>query len=110
MRGMSYDPDFEKRINNKIETILETQANLQGAIAEMIQAERIQNTRIEENSKQIAGLIELARIHDEQIDRNGEQLASLIAQGREQGEGIKALREIVNALVRVVEGHISDHQ
>jgi len=116
MCGMSYDPDFEKRINNKIETILETQANLQEAIASLVQAERIQNARIEDNNKQIAGLIELARIHDEQIDRNSEQIATLIAQGREQDERIKALaehakelKETVDALVRVMEGHISNH-
>jgi|ERR671938_1362832 chromosome segregation ATPase len=103
MRGMSYDPDFEKRINNKIETIVETQANLQATIAELIQAGRIQNARIEENSKQIAALIELARIHDEQIDRNSEQIKALAEQVREQ-------KETVDALVRVVEGHVSNHQ
>jgi acetolactate synthase small subunit len=113
---MSYDPDFEKRINNKIETIVETQANLQEAVASLIQVERIQNVRAEENNRQIAGLIELARIHDEQIDRNSEQIASLIAQGKELDENIKALavegkgqRERIDALIRVVEGHISNH-
>lgn len=92
---MSYDPDFEKRINNKIETILETQANLQEAIASLIQ---------------------VARIHDEQIDRLGERIASLIAQGKDQDERINALaehaseqKETVEALVRIVEGHISHH-
>jgi ABC-type transporter Mla subunit MlaD len=95
MRGMSYDPDFEKRINNKIETIVETQANLQ---------------------KAIASLIQVARIHDEQIDRNSEQIASLIAQGKDQDERINALaeharelKESVNALIRVMEGHILNH-
>ena len=92
---MSNDPDFEKRINNKIETILETQANLQ---------------------ESIAGLIQVARIHDEQIDRITEQIASLRAQGKEQDERINALAEHareqkdrVDALIRIVEGHISNH-
>jgi chromosome segregation ATPase len=95
MGGMSDDPDFEKRINNKIETILETQANLQ---------------------ESIAGLIQVARIHDEQIDRISEQIASLRAQGKEQDERINALaehareqKERVDALIRIVEGHISSH-
>ena len=91
---MSNDPDFEKRINNKIETILETQANLQEAIA---------------------GLIQVARIHDEQIDRNSEQIAALIAQGKEQDERLNVLteqmreqKERVDALIRIVEGHVSN--
>ena len=92
---MSNDPDSEKRINNKIETILETQANLQ---------------------ESIAGLIQVACIHDEQIDRITEQIASLRAQGKEQDERINALaehareqKERVDALIRIVEGHVSNH-
>lgn len=75
------NPEFEQRINNKIETILETQANLQEAIA---------------------GLIQVARMHDEQIDRNSEQI-------KELRESIKEQKETVDALVRIVEGHISNH-
>lgn len=85
---MSSDPDFEKRINNKIETILETQANLQEAIA---------------------GLIQVARLHDEQLDyirqqmeENNRQIAALVDQG-------KSTREDLNALIRIVEGHLTDH-
>ena len=85
---MSSDPDFEKRINNKIETILETQANLQEAIA---------------------GLIQVARLHDgqldhirEQMEENSRQIAALVDQG-------KSTREDLSALIRIVEGHLTGH-
>ena len=119
---MSSD-DFERRINNKLETMLE-------AIAELIQAGRIQEARSKENGKQIAALMEVVRLqsevarsHDEQLDRhnerldrieklqeetsrlskqNTEEIAALREQGKEQDERI-------NALIRIVEGHISNH-
>jgi hypothetical protein len=60
---MSYDPDFEKRIQNKIDTVVETQANLQEAIA---------------------GLIQVARLHDGQLDDRREQMAENSRQTAEQ--------------------------
>ena len=96
---MSTDPEFEKRINNKIETIVETQANLQEAIAQLIQAARIQNNQTNER---INALIEVARTHDGQIDRNGQQIAEL-------RESMKEQRDSINALIRIVEGHLSNH-
>jgi len=74
--------------NEKMTKILE-------AISGLIKMERIQNARIEENSKQIAGLIEVARLNTEQIE-------ALVQQGREQGDRI-------DALIRIVEGQVSNH-
>lgn len=158
---MSSD-DFERRINNKIETIVETQGNLQEAIAELIKAGRIEDARIKENGKQIAALMEVVRLqsevarsHDERLDRidkqqeengrqiaalheqanerldrieklqeeNSRQIAALREQGKEQDERINAfieqrketredmkqMRDAINVLIRIVEGHISNH-
>src|SRR3954468_19489742 len=126
---MSSD-DFERRINNKIEAIVETQANLQEAIAELIKAGGIEDARIKEKSKQIAALMEVVRLqsevahgHDERLDhhnerldrieklqeetsrlskKNTEEIAALREQGKEQDERL-------NVLIRIVEGHISNH-
>ena len=91
---MSNDLDFEKRIN-KIETILETQANLQEAIA---------------------GLVQVARIQDERLDRiekiteeNSKQIAALVEQGKETREDLRQMKDAINALIRIVEGHLSNH-
>lgn len=80
--------EFEKRINNKLETIIETQANLQEAIA---------------------GLIQVARMHDEQIDRNTERVTRLEKQIEETNEAVKQTTDNMNALIRIVEGHLSNH-
>lgn len=92
---MSSDPEFEKRINNKIETILETQANLQESIAGLVQVARIQDERIDRIEKQ--------------IEENGKQIAALIEQGKETREDLKQMKDTVNALIRIVEGHVSNH-
>jgi len=101
--------DFERRINNRLETIIETQANLQEAIAGLIQVARIQGERIdridqqiEENSKQIDRI-------DQQIEENSKQIAALIEQGKETREDLKQMKDAVNALIRIVEGHVSNH-
>ena len=98
---MSSD-ESEKRINNRIVTILDTQANLQEAIAGLVQVARIQDERLdriekltEENAKQIAALVERGK-------ESGEQIAALREQGKEQDERI-------NALIRIVEGHVTNH-
>ena len=112
---MSSD-DFERRINNKMETLLE-------AIAELIQAGRIHEARIKENSKQIAALLEVARrqsevarLHDDRLDHHNERLDRIEKLQEENSKGIAALREQgkeqderLNALIRIVEGHISNH-
>src|SRR4051812_25917364 len=113
---MSSD-EFERRINNKIETIVETQANLQEAIAELIKAGRIEDARIKENGKQIAALMEVVRLqsevarsHDERLDRidkqqaeNSKQIAGLIEQRKETREDMKQMQDAINALIRIVE-------
>ena len=79
------------------------------AISELIQAMRAQNGRIdrieqqtEHNGQQIAGLIELAKSHSELIEGNTKQIAELREQGKEQDERI-------NALIKIVEGHLTNH-
>lgn len=84
---MSSD-EFERRINNKIETILETQANLQ---------------------ESIAGLIQVARIQDERMDRVEKLTEENSKQIKELREGLREQKETVDALIRVVEGHVSNH-
>ena len=112
---MSSD-DFERRINNKLETIVE-------AIAELIQAGRIQEAHIKENARQIAALLEVARrqsevarSHDERLDHHNERLDRIEKMQEENSREIAALREQgkeqderLNALIRIVEGHISNH-
>lgn len=103
------DEDFERRINNKIETILETQARNDAEISKILEA--------------VTGMIQLASIQDERIDRiekqieeNGKQIAALIQQGKAQDERIDALAEQgkeqqgrIDALIRIVDGHVSNH-
>lgn len=113
---MSNDPDFERRINNQLATIAENQARFDERMAAMQEA--------------IAGLIQVARIHDEQIDRNSQQIAANSQQIKENAalikgnaalikgnaddikelrEGLREQREHINALIRIVEGHITNH-
>jgi uncharacterized pyridoxal phosphate-containing UPF0001 family protein len=119
---MSND-ELERRINNKIEALVKSQADLREAIADLLKVERIQNTRIEESRQQLVALIEVARSHDERLDRiekqqeetgrlmeesrrlaekNTQEIAALREQGKEQDERL-------NVLIRIVEGHISHH-
>ena len=112
---MSSD-ELERRINNKIEALVESQANLREAIAELLKVERVQNTRIEESRQQLVALVEVARSHDERLDRieklqeeNSKEIAALIEQRKETREDIKQMQDAINALIRIVEGHISHH-
>jgi len=112
---MSSD-DFERRINNKIETIIE-------AIAELIQAGRIQEARSKETARQLAALMEVVRAqsevashHEERLDRQNERLDRIEKLQEENSKGIAELREQgkeqderLNVLIRIVEGHISNH-
>ena len=103
---MSYDPDFERRINNKLETIIENQAEF--------------DVKMKAIQEAITGLIQVARLHNEQLDElrrqteeNSRLIAELREQGRAQDERHNALRkeqdERLNALIRIVEGHVSNH-
>jgi chromosome segregation ATPase len=108
MRGMSSDPDIQ-RINNQLATIAENQARFDEKMAVMQEA--------------IAGLIQVARLHDgqldevrQQIDQNRQAIATLIEQGKAQNEQIAAFAEQgkeqwerINALIRIVEGHLTNH-
>jgi len=119
---MSND-ELERRINNKIEALVESQADLREAIADLLKVERIQNTRIEESRQQLVALIEVARSHDERLDHhnerldridkqqaeNSKQIAALIEQRKETREDMKQMQDAINALIRIVEGHISHH-
>lgn len=91
---MSSD-DFEKRINNKIETILETQANLQESIAGLVQVARIQDERIDRIEK-------ITEENGKQINQIQQAIVALAEQGKEQ-------QGRIDALIRIVEGHVSDH-
>jgi septal ring factor EnvC (AmiA/AmiB activator) len=117
---MSYDPDFEKRIQNKIDTVVETQANLQEAIAGLIQVARLHDGQLDdireqmaehsrqmaEHSRQMAEqMAETRRLiaeNSRQIAENSRQIAELREQGREQDERL-------DALIRIVETHVSNH-
>jgi chromosome segregation ATPase len=92
---MSNDPEFERRINNQLATITENQARFDERMAAMQEA--------------IAGLIQVARIHDEQIDRNSQQIKENTEAIKELREGLREQREHINALIRIVEGHITNH-
>lgn len=91
---MSSD-EFEKRINNKIETILETQANLQESIAGLVQVARLHNEQLDDIRQQI-------KANSEQIAQNQQAIAALAEHGKEQ-------QGRIDALIRIVEGHLSDH-
>ncbi|MFL6278294.1 MAG: hypothetical protein ACJ74G_24175 [Blastocatellia bacterium] len=93
--GMSNDPDFERRIDNQLATIAENQARFDEKMAVMQEA--------------IAGLIQVARIHDEQIDRNSQQIKENSEAIKELREGLRDQRENINALIRVVEDHVTNH-
>ena len=109
MRGMSNDPDFEKRINNAMATIIENQARFDAAqarinesLAQMTERQNRFDKRQDEFDERmrgiheaIAGLIQVARLNTEQIEK-------LV-------EDQRATREDLNALIRIVEGHISNH-
>lgn len=91
---MSSD-DFEKRINNQLATIVENQARFDAEMVKMQEA--------------IGGLIQVARL-------NTEQIQALVEQGGKQDERISAIaeqgrdqQEKINALIRIVEGHVTNH-
>ena len=116
MRGMSSDPEFEKRINNKLETIVENQARfdekmavMQEAIAGLIQVARLHDgqhddhrQQLEDHRRQFEDHQRQMENHRQQMDHIGQVIATLAEQGKEQWERI-------NALIRIVEGHLTNH-
>ena len=94
--------EFEQRINNKLETIIETQANLQEAIAGLIQVARLHSEQLDQVRQQIADNSQQINASSEHIDQNRQAIAALREQGKEQDERI-------HALIRIVEGHLSNH-
>jgi uncharacterized protein (DUF4415 family) len=50
----------------------------------------------------ITGLIQVACLHNEHLDQNHRAIAALAEQGKGQ-------QERINALIRIVEGHVSNH-
>jgi hypothetical protein len=98
---MSSD-DFEKRFQRHVEFMLEQQARSDERLSKLETVQLQQAESINRLLESVAGLIQVARIHDKQIDRNSEQIKEITESLREQ-------RETVNALLRVVEQHVSNH-
>lgn len=112
---MSSD-EFEKRFQHHVEFMLEQQARFDERIRKLETAQRQQAESIDRLVESVAGLIQVARMHDEQIDRNSEmirenseQIRKNSEQVKEFTESLKEQRETVNALLRVVEQHVSNH-
>lgn len=98
---MSSD-DFEKRFQHHVEFMLEQHARSDERLSKLETVQLQQAESITRLLESVAGLIQVARMHDEQIDRNSEQIKEITESLREQ-------RETVNALLRVVEQHVSNH-
>ena len=113
---MNDDPDLVRRINNQLATIAENQArfderqaqfdkrqaqfdNRQAGFVERQAEFDERQRRFDQNmaamQEAIAGLIQVARLHNDQI-------TALQQRDNEQGEKI-------NALMRMIEGHLSNH-
>jgi chromosome segregation ATPase len=108
--------EFETRINNRLEAIIENQAQFSEDMLKMQQQQARFSEDMLKMQEAIAGLIQVARMHDEQIDRNSEQIKENGGQIKEINESLKEHRESlkeqrdhINALIRVVESHISNH-
>jgi tRNA U55 pseudouridine synthase TruB len=105
---MSND-EFVRRINNQLSTIAENQAlfderqaQFDKRQAQFIERQALFDERQEKFDRNmaamqeaIAGLIQVARLHNEQI-------TALRQQGKDQ-------QERLDALIRIIEGHLSDH-
>ena len=147
---MSSD-EFERRFNNRIDTIVENQARfsedmdrLKDALMALVNVARqhdeqiddgkAKSERIRENQARfsedmdkvrenqarfsedmdrvreaLASLVHVARHHDEQIDALIEQDKATRAVLNETTEKVGQLSDNMNALIRVVEGHVSNH-
>ena len=98
---MSSD-DFERRFKNFQETMLENQARFDERQA---QFEKNQ-ARLDEN---MAAIAESQARFDAEMVKMQEAIAGLIQVARIHNEQIDQQRERVDALIRVVEGHVSNH-
>jgi len=84
---MSND-EFVRRINNQLSTIAENQARFD---ERQVQFDR----NMLAMQEAIAGLIQVARLHNEQV-------TAFQQQGKDQ-------QERLDALIRIVESHLSNH-
>ena len=91
---MSSD-ELERRFNNFQQTVMENQARFDERQARFDENQARFDKNMTKMQEAIAGLIRVARIHDDQI-------TALIEQGKEQ-------RERLDVLIRIVEGHVSNH-
>ena len=105
---MSSD-DFEKRFQHHVEFMLEQHARSDERLSKLETVQLQQAESITRLLESVAGLIQVARIHDEQIDRNSELIRENSEEIKELTESLKEHRETVNALLRVVEQHVSNH-
>lgn len=92
---MTGNEEFERRFNNFQQTSLEHHTRF--------------NEEMDKLQQAITGLIQVARMHGEQIDRNNEQIKENSDQIKEIRESLKEQREHINTLIRIAEGHISNH-
>ena len=92
---MSNDPDFEKRFQHHVEFMLEQQARFDERQNKMEATQEQQAKAIDGILKASADLIEAARINSKHI--------------KELRESVKQTAESVNALLRIVDGHIANH-
>jgi hypothetical protein len=100
--GLMSNDEFVRRINNQLSTIAENQARFDERQAQFDKRQAQFNERQEKFDQNmaamqeaIAGLIQVARLHNEQI-------TALQQQGKDQ-------QARLDALIRIVEGHLSNH-
>lgn len=108
--------EFEQRFNNALATIIENQARFEENQVQLNENQARFDRKMQQMQEAIAGLIQVARIQDERLDRtekqteeNGKQIAALIEQGQETREDLKQMNDAINALIRIVEGHVTNH-
>jgi len=89
------DDDFVKRINNQLATIAENQALFDERQRQFAEQQKQFDQNMAAIQEAIAGLIQVARLHNDQI-------TALQQQGKEQ-------QERIDALIRSVESHLSNH-
>ncbi|MFL6216292.1 MAG: hypothetical protein ACJ74J_20580 [Blastocatellia bacterium] len=106
---MTDDSDIVRRINNQLATIAENQARFDERQRQFDETQRRfderqgqfdeRQQRFDQNmaamQEAIAGLIQVARLHND-------QLTTLQQQMKEQGDR-------TDALIRIMEGHLSNH-
>ena len=101
--------EFEQRFSNALATIIENQARMNENQARF-------DRDMQQMQEAIAGLIQVARIHDEQIDdltaegkKTAGQIEALGVQVKETSESVKQTTDNLNALIQIVDHHVSNH-